>query len=176
MDRSPSPPAPRVYTEAQPSTVFVYADTAKFMEVVRSFTGQTAPTNVPTSAALEPGRQHQSTVALATATAPGPSAPGLVSQLTLSPPLPLDNPVPCVLNKAPDPRSLATSSSASTLAEEVEVEDAEDVEMENAEEVEAIKEGRFYLRPSPPPGKNADASVPKLLMLFPLAPSTREGN
>jgi hypothetical protein len=109
----------------------VYADTAKFMEVVLSFTGQTAPTNVPTSAALEPGRQHQSTVALATATAPGPSAPGLVSQLTLSPPLSLDNPVPCVLNKAPDPRSLATSSSASTLAEEVEVEDAEDVEMEN---------------------------------------------
>ncbi|KAM0921115.1 hypothetical protein ACQ4PT_007018 [Festuca glaucescens] len=168
MDRSPSPPAPRVYTEAQPSTIFVYADTAKFMEVVRSFTGQTAPTNVPTSAALEPGRQHQSTLAPATATAPGPSAPGLVSQLTLSPPLSLDNPVPCVLNKAPDPRSLATSSSASTLAAEV--------EMEDAEEMEAIKEGMFYLRPPPPPGKNADAGVPKLLMLFPLAPSTREGN
>jgi hypothetical protein len=62
------------------------------------------------------------------------------------------------------------------LAEEVEMEDPEEVEMENANGVEDIKEGRFYLRPPPPPGRNTDAGVPKLLMLFPLSPSTCEGN
>lgn len=178
MDRSPFlPPAPRVHTEAQPSALFPFADPETFMEMVRRFTGQAAPTNaaaaaqrggiVPTSA-LEPVQQRLPLLGTA-ATAPGPRAAGL--RLTLSLALWSDNPGPCILNKAPDPLLLETSD-----AEEVEMEDANEVEMEDAEELEAISEGRFYLLPSPPPGRNADTGELKLLILFPLGSSSNEEN
>jgi hypothetical protein len=162
----------------------VFADTEKFMEMIRRFTGQTAPTNaadrgaiVPASA-LVPVQQHQPM--LATAAVRGPRASDLASSLlTLWVPSSLDNPGPCILNMAPDPRLLATSSSSSesTLAEEVEMEaDADEVEMEDIEEERAIQEGRFYLLPSPPTERNAGVDEPELLNLFPLAPSYSEGN
>jgi hypothetical protein len=184
MDRTPSPPpAPRVSTVAQPSTNYVFADTEKFMEMIRRFTSQTAPTNaadrgaiVPASA-LVPVQQHQPM--LATAAVRGPRVSDLASLLTLWVPSSLDNPGPCILNMAPDPRLLATPSSLSesTLAEEEEMEvDADEVEMEDTEEERAIQEGRFYLLPSPPPERNAGADEPELLNLFPLAPSSSEGN
>jgi hypothetical protein len=167
-----------VSTVAQPSTNYVFADTEKFMEMIRRFTGQTAPTNaaVPASA-LVPVQQHQPM--LATAAVRGPRVSDLASLLTLWVPSSLDNPGPCILNMAPDPRLLATSSSSSesTLAEEVDMEvDTDDVEMEDTEEERAIQEGRFYLLPSPPPERNAGANEPELLNLFPLAPSSSEGN
>jgi hypothetical protein len=161
-----------VSTVAQPSTNYVFADTEKFMEMIRRFTGQTAI--VPASA-LVPVQQHQPM--LATAAVRGPRVSELASLLTLWVPSSLENPGPCILNMAPDPRSLAMSSSESTLAEEVGMQvEADEVEMEETEEERAIQEGRFYLLPSPPPERNAGANEPKLLNLFPLAPSSSGGN
>jgi hypothetical protein len=147
---------------------YVYENPEWFMEMIRRFTGQTAPTNATAAAdrsaivptlAVEPV-QHQPMVA--TATVPGPrasgSGSGLGSLLTLSLPMSPENPGPCILNMAPDIRSLETSSEEEgemQNAEEVQVEEveAEEVENEDTEEETAIEEGRFYLLPSAPPAK-----------------------
>ena len=73
-----------------------------------------------------------------------------------------DNPGPCILNEAPNPLSL-----------EEDMEDDDEVEEEDdPEEAEALREWRFNLLPPPPPGRNADADMPRLLILFPLEPSS----
>jgi hypothetical protein len=136
---------------------YVYENPEWFLEMIRRFTGQTAPSNAVAAAdrgaigpmlAVEPVQKHQPMVTNATAPGPGTSGSSLGSLLTMSLPLSSENPGPCTLNMAPDIRSLETSSE-----EEGEMENAEEVEDEETEEDMAITEGMFYLLSSPPPAK-----------------------
>jgi hypothetical protein len=134
---------------------YVYENPEWFMEMIRRFTGQTAPSNAAAAAdrgaivpmlAVESVKKHQPMVATALPPGPGASGSSLGSLLTMSLPLSSDNPGTCIVNMAPDIRSLETSS------EEVEMENAEEVEKDTEEE-RAITEGRFYLLSPSPPAK-----------------------
>jgi hypothetical protein len=136
---------------------YVYKNPEWFMEMIHRFTGQTAPSNAAAGVergaivpmlAVEQVQKHQPVVATATASSPGASGSSLGSLLTMSLPLSSENHGPCILNMAPDIRSLETSSE-----EEGEMENGEEVEAEDTEEERAITEGMFYLLSSPPPAK-----------------------
>jgi hypothetical protein len=134
-----------VYYETQPTPIYVHADPENFMEIVQSLTGQAAPTNA-VGAAADSG-----------AIVPAPALEP-VQQQQQQPML--------AAAMVPGPRASATESTISE--EDEEMKDAPEVEMEESEEERAIKEGRFSLLPN----RNAGADEPKLLNLFPLAPSS----
>ncbi|XBH54754.1 VQ motif-containing protein 31-like [Aegilops tauschii subsp. strangulata] len=151
MERNPRTPAPRVYTEVPPATIFVRATTSTFKEVVQRLTGQPAAGNTV-------ARRYGATVQQPPPP-PVPRAAGIVSPYTHPLPLLSDMPGLCISNKAVKVNTLFPMTSASMLAEDVEVETVD------AEEEKAIKEGRFYLLPS---GMcRCCHGEPKLLPLFP---------
>jgi hypothetical protein len=141
---------------------YVYENPEWFMEMIRRFTGQTAPSNAAAAAdrgaivpmlAVESVKKHQPMVATALPPGPGASGSSLGSLLTMSLPLSSENPGTCIVNMAPDIRSLETSSEEEGEMENAEEVEAEEVEDEDTEEERAITEGMFYLLSSPPPAK-----------------------
>ncbi|KAF7048033.1 hypothetical protein CFC21_056852 [Triticum aestivum] len=149
MERNPRTPAPRVYTEVPPETTFVRATTSTFKEVVQRLTGQPAAANTV-------AHRYGATVQQPPPP-PVPLAAGIVSPYTHPLPLLSDMPGLCIANKAVKVNTLFPMTSASMLAE--------DMEMVDAEEEKAVKEGRFYLLPS---GRcRCCHGEPKLLPLFP---------
>ncbi|KAM3293817.1 hypothetical protein ACQJBY_037006 [Aegilops geniculata] len=149
MERSPRTPAPRVYTEVPPATIFVRATTSTFKEVVQRLTGQPAAANTVAHGYGATVQQPPPP--------PVPRVAGIVSPYMHPPPLLSDMPGLCITHKAVKVNTLFPMISASMLAE--------DVETVDAEEEKAIKEGRFYLLPS---GRcRCCHGEPKLLPLFP---------
>jgi hypothetical protein len=131
-----------VYYETQPTLIYVYADPEDFMEIVQSLTGQAAPTNAAGAAA------NRGAIVPMPALEPVQQQPMLAAAMV------------------PSPKSSATESTISE--EDEEKKDAPEAKMEESEEERAIKEGRFSLLPV----RNTGADEPKLLNLFPLAPSS----
>ncbi|KAF7043720.1 hypothetical protein CFC21_053042 [Triticum aestivum] len=92
MERNPRTPAPRVYTEVPPETIFVHATTSTFKEVVQRLTGQPAAANTVAHGYGATVQQPPPP--------PVPLAAGIVSPYTHPLPLLSDMPGLCIANKA----------------------------------------------------------------------------